>query len=56
MRGLKLTVEVTSDDSQALGDALQAVLDSIALGKMDTASATDEWFYKYKLENFGEVE
>jgi hypothetical protein len=56
MKGYKLTVEVTSDDSQALGDALQAVLDAIALGKMDTASATDEWFYRYKLVNFGEIE
>lgn len=53
MKGLKLTVEITADDSLALGEAIQAVVDKIGMGVMDTANATDEWFYRYNLQDHG---
>jgi len=56
MRGLKLTVEITADDSSALGEAIQAIVDKIGMGVMNTANATDEWFYRYELEDHGKVE
>ena len=56
MKGLKLTVEITADDSLALGEAIQAVVDKIGMGVMDTANATDEWFYRYNLQDHGKVD
>jgi hypothetical protein len=56
MKGLRLTIEITADDGLALGEAIQAVVDKIGTGTTDTASATDEWFYRYTLENHGSID
>jgi len=49
MNGLKLEVIITADTANDLGDALQALIDSIGQGNKERKSATDEWFYDYKI-------
>ena len=48
---MKLTIEITADDGNALGEALQKVVDRIAVGIVKEQSATDNWWYKYQIKN-----
>lgn len=47
---MKLTIEITADDGNALGEALQKVVDRIGVGVIKDSSATDEWYYEYQIK------
>ena len=48
---MKLEITVTADDGHHLGEALQKVVDRIGVGINKEASATDNWWYSYKIKN-----
>jgi len=48
---MKLTIEITADDGNALGEALQKVVARIGVGVTKESSATDDWWYKYQIKN-----
>lgn len=48
-KGLKLEITISADDNNSLSDAIQALIDDIGQGNRVHKSATDEWFYSYKI-------
>jgi hypothetical protein len=48
---MKLTIEITGDNLIDVVNALQKVQDRIAVGIVKEQSATDEWWYSYKIKN-----
>ena len=48
---MKLEITVTADDEHHLGEALQKVVNRIGVGINKEASATDNWWYSYKIKN-----
>ena len=48
---MKLEITVTADDEHHLGEALQKVVNCIGVGINKEASATDNWWYSYKIKN-----
>lgn len=48
---MKLTIEITADDGNTLGEVLQKVVDRIGVGVKNETQATDEWYYKYSIKN-----
>jgi len=47
--GMKLEVVITADDPDALGDALQRVVDSIGMARMVGTGASDEYAYEFQI-------
>jgi len=47
--GMKLVLVITADDGNSLGDALQATIDDISMGKKKANEASDEYAYVFQL-------
>lgn len=45
--GIKLELAITADDGNALGQALQRVIDDIGMAKQSAYGVSDEYAYKF---------